>query len=190
MYVNGACLNSLLRHVCFFVVFPCWRVEVSIFVGAALISKQKLNDNYNDGNNSWSILFLSCLNSTKWSVLITSGGLRGSGKSSSVLLYNSPRWGIAVPHSWSSIILTKSKIIVVVVVFVVADQVRRSRTRHMAMSRRKHRHTCRDTKASGGPRHARDRSIKNKTPTQENEKVGPQLRFGEASGRDAAGTRD
>ena len=89
---------------------------VLIFVGAALISKQKLNDNYNDGNNSWNILFLSCLNSTKWSVLITSGGLRGSGKSSSVLLCNSPRWGIAVPHSWSSIILTKSKIIVVVVV--------------------------------------------------------------------------
>ena len=65
VYVNGACLNSLLRHVCFFVVFPCWRLEVSIFVGAALISKQKLNDNYNDGNNSWNILFLSCLNSTK-----------------------------------------------------------------------------------------------------------------------------
>ena len=89
--------------------WPC----VLIFVEGALIIKQKLNDNYNDGNHTSvvrcrNILFLSCLNSTKWSVLITWGGLRGSGKSSSVLCYNSPRWGRAVPHSLSSIIFTKS----------------------------------------------------------------------------------
>ena len=64
---------SFLLLLLFLLHLPCRVTQtigeqwpsVLIFVGGALISKQKLNDNYNDGNNSRNILFLSCLNSTK-----------------------------------------------------------------------------------------------------------------------------